>query len=71
MSSWLKPSIAIILFLVVCPLIISIRLLLTPESRLRKAISSLLALPLTGGADTLTWYIPSVTPVTSFRAALG
>ncbi len=71
MSSELKPLMVITLSLMVWPLIISIRLLLTPNSRLRKAISSWLALPLTGGADTLTCHTPSVTPTTSFPAALG
>jgi len=44
---------------------------LTLSSWLKKATSSLLALPLTGGADTLTRNTLLLKPTTSFLAAPG
>ena len=55
----------------VCPLTIERELWLTPKSRLKKATSSLLALPLIGGAAIFTRSMPSLKPTTSLLGALG
>lgn len=62
---------AIVLLRLVCPLIIARELWLTPRSRLKKATSSLLALPLSGAAAIFTRSMPSLKPTTSFLVALG
>jgi hypothetical protein len=70
-SSCVKPLIEISLFLEVCPFRIVKSPLLKPSFWARKAINSLLARPLTGGAATFTRSTPSEKPASSLLAALG
>jgi len=70
-DSWLKPLMEMSLFLLVCPLMMLISSLFMLDNRLRKAISSLLALPFTGGAEILIRNTSFTNPIISFLPAFG
>jgi hypothetical protein len=70
-SAWVSPSIATILLWLVCPLKIVMWSFFILRTSPKNSISSLLALPFSGGAAILIFQTSLDCPITSFLPALG